>query len=68
VKTPPKFPDGYESDILCPLCNPPRKLVVKTGRLTGNQFLGCPNWPECDYTRSIPEAWIMRASGQPELF
>lgn len=63
-----KFVDNTESDILCPQCNPPRKLIVKTNRHNGNQFLGCPNYPECNYTRGIPEEWKMRAAGQAGLF
>lgn len=63
-----KFKDNTEADIYCPECVPLRKLIVKTNRHTGNQFLGCPNWPECEYTRAIPEAWIMRAQGQQTLF
>jgi ssDNA-binding Zn-finger/Zn-ribbon topoisomerase 1 len=63
-----KFVENTESDILCPQCNPPRKLIVKTNRNNGNQFLGCPNYPDCKYTRGIPEEWIMRANGQPSLF
>jgi len=61
-----KFPDNTESDLRCPRCE--RKLIVKTNRHTDHQFLGCPNYPECDYTRGIPEEWIMRAQGQPGLF
>jgi ssDNA-binding Zn-finger/Zn-ribbon topoisomerase 1 len=64
----PKFAENTESEILCPNCAQPPKLVVKTNRATGNQFLGCPNWPDCSHTRPIPEAWYMRASGQPDLF
>jgi ssDNA-binding Zn-finger/Zn-ribbon topoisomerase 1 len=61
------FENNLESDIPCPNCVPPRKLIVKTNRHNNNQFLGCPNYPDCDYTRSIPEAWKMRANGQAEL-
>lgn len=63
-----KFEENAESDILCPQCKPPRKLIVKTNRHTDHQFLGCPNYPECNYTRGIPEEWVMRAQGQPGLF
>lgn len=63
-----KFQDNTEADIYCPNCVPPRKLIVKTNRHTDHQFLGCPNYPECNHTRPIPEAWIMRAQGQPGLF
>jgi ssDNA-binding Zn-finger/Zn-ribbon topoisomerase 1 len=64
----PKFVDNTESEILCPVCNPPRKLIVKSNRTNDNQFLGCPNYPACTHTQGIPEEWIMRASGQPTLF
>ena len=63
-----KFQENTESDILCPHCNPPRKLIVKTNKQNDNQFLGCPNFPNCDYTRGIPETWKMRAAGQVGLF
>lgn len=61
------FVDGTESEILCPRCMPRKRLVVRTNRQTGAQFLGCPNWPECTETAEIPEAWKMRAMGQQEL-
>jgi ssDNA-binding Zn-finger/Zn-ribbon topoisomerase 1 len=64
----PVFEENFESEILCPNCIQPPKLIVKTNRKTGSQFLGCPNFPECNYTHEIPEAWIMRAQGQPALF
>jgi len=62
----PKFENNKETDIPCPDCG--KLLRVKTNRTNGNQFLGCPGWPDCTYTRGIPEAWIMRAQGQEELF
>jgi ssDNA-binding Zn-finger/Zn-ribbon topoisomerase 1 len=63
-----KFVENTESDIPCPYCVPPRSLIVKTNHLTDHQFLGCPNYPECTFTRSIPEEWKMRAAGQKGLF
>jgi len=62
------FANGERSTIACPQCGPAHLLVVRTGRNTGHQFLGCPNWPKCDYTRSIPESWKMRVLGQKELW
>jgi ssDNA-binding Zn-finger/Zn-ribbon topoisomerase 1 len=62
------FPENHETDIPCPKCDQHTKLIVKTNRVNSNQFLGCPNWPDCSYTQEIPEAWIMRAQGQPTLF
>ena len=61
-----KFENNKATDISCPKCG--NLLIVKTNRVSEHQFLGCPNWPECDYTRGIPEAWIMRAQGQKGLF
>ena len=61
-----KFEANKETDIPCPTCG--AKLIVKTNKANGNQFLGCPRWPECNYTRPIPESWKMRAAGQEELF
>lgn len=44
-----------ELDELCPLCptegREPGKLVVKLGRR--GKFVGCPNYPECSYTRDL---------------
>ena len=42
-------------DELCPLCptegREPGRLVVKLGRR--GKFVGCPNYPECTYTRDL---------------
>lgn len=63
-----KLRDNKEIEIYCPSCAPLRKLIVKTNRHTDSQFLGCPNWPECNYTRPIPESIRMEQAGQPKLF
>jgi restriction system protein len=50
-------PDGRavsSPDTLSPHC--PRcevRLVEKRNRRTGETFLGCPNYPQCRYTRSL---------------
>ena len=71
----PQFVNNSEVDIYCPDCKEAGrgavKLVVKTNKKFHQkvtQFLGCPNWPDCNYTRGIPESMVMRANGQPELF
>jgi ssDNA-binding Zn-finger/Zn-ribbon topoisomerase 1 len=64
----PKFLENTESAVLCPECNPPRKLIVKTNQHNGSQFLGCPNYPDCHHTQPIPEEWVMRMEGQRDLF
>jgi ssDNA-binding Zn-finger/Zn-ribbon topoisomerase 1 len=61
------FEDGKESELICPDCAGEVRLVVRTNKKSGNQFLGCPNWPDCNYTRGIPEAWRMERAGQPKL-
>jgi ssDNA-binding Zn-finger/Zn-ribbon topoisomerase 1 len=33
---------------ICPDCR--AGLVRRTNRKTGNEFIGCSTWPECDYT------------------
>jgi len=70
-----KFANNAKVGIDCPECREMGRgvaqLIVKTNRMSGDgahQFLGCPNWPECRYTRGIPESLVMRANGQPELF
>ena len=68
----PQFVHNSEVDIYCPDCKTAGrgavKLIVKTVHNSDRQFLGCPNWPDCNYTRGIPESVVMRANGQTELF
>jgi ssDNA-binding Zn-finger/Zn-ribbon topoisomerase 1 len=64
----PVFENNMETSIECPECQHGVHLIVKTNKINNNQFLGCPNWPECDFTRGIPHEWVLRAQGQPELF
>lgn len=66
-----KFEENKQSDIWCPLCGEAgwkSLLIVKTNKINGGQFLGCPNYPNCSHTRNIPEEWIMRQQGQVGLF
>nr|MBN1228835.1 topoisomerase DNA-binding C4 zinc finger domain-containing protein [Anaerolineae bacterium] len=51
----------------CPLCGPASRLVIRENRETGNQFLGCPHWPDCNYTEPIPEEIRMIAAGASKL-
>lgn len=60
------FKNNHETLIECPECQ--AKLLIKTNNLTGHQFLGCPNYPDCRHTQRIPQEWKLRAQGQPELF
>lgn len=60
-----KFEDGLETELTCDECGAP--MIVRTNRNNGHNFLGCSNYPDCEFTRKIPESWIMRADGQETL-
>jgi ssDNA-binding Zn-finger/Zn-ribbon topoisomerase 1 len=49
----------------CPDCG--RRLVIRTNRDNGSQFIGCTGYPECNHTEGIPETLKMRLAGAPEL-
>lgn len=64
-----KIKDGTEVTITCPECDPRMvRLVVRTNRDTEEQFLGCPNWPDCKHTQPLPQRVRMRLLGHPTLF
>lgn len=42
--------EDYETVLDCPKCNS-GKLVRKTNLKTKEHFLGCSNYPKCDYTQ-----------------
>lgn len=52
----------------CPNCGVAHRLTIRTNRATQEQFLGCPNWPECKHTEPLPEDVRLRAAGQQGLF
>lgn len=62
-----ELPNNYETALACPGCGPTVKLIVKTNRLNRTQFLGCPEWPECQHTQPIPESVQMAYIGAPTL-
>jgi len=55
----------------CPICREEGrgsvKLIVRTNRDNGTQFLGCPNWPACTHSEPIPEHVKMEAAGAARL-
>lgn len=67
-----RLPKNKPSTISCPNClemsRGDVKLIVRTNKENGTQFLGCPNYPACDFTQPIREETRMRLQGQKELF
>lgn len=63
-----EFENNREVDLRCPRCAADTRLRIKTNRTNGSQFLGCPNYPRCDYTREIPESLKMELRGARRLF
>lgn len=57
-----------KTSLTCPKCGPATRLVIRKNKRLKTEFLGCENWPECDYTRELPEHVRMEALGQPTLF
>ena len=60
--------DGRASEKTCPKCGAGTRLIVRKNRQNGSYFLGCPRYPECDYTESLPEGVRMKLLGHPTLF
>lgn len=49
----------------CPDCGQP--LTIRTNRNTGEDFLGCSDWPGCSYTEVLPEDIIMIRQNAAQL-
>jgi len=62
-----EFPNNKPVDLRCPNCPADTRLLIKTNRHNNTQFLGCPNYPACNYTREIPESLKMQLRGAPRL-
>lgn len=58
-------------DIDCPEClasgHGRQTLVARTNRQSGHEFLGCPRWPDCQYTKKLPEWVLMERAGAERL-
>jgi ssDNA-binding Zn-finger/Zn-ribbon topoisomerase 1 len=52
----------------CPECGVGTLLVIKRNRTTGEEFLGCPRWPNCTYAEPLPETIKLRRQGQKDMF
>jgi hypothetical protein len=64
----PDIQPGKEVGVICPECSADTRMVIRRNKKNGTLFLGCPNWPKCQYTSPIPEHIKMEAAGQPSLF
>ena len=49
----------------CPHCA--QSLVVRANGETGEEFLGCSQYPACKYTEPLPIDIVMRRSGVATL-
>ena len=49
----------------CPQCEEP--LLARQNRASGQEFIGCSAWPDCDYTEPMPLYLQKRAAGDPAL-
>lgn len=58
-------------DIDCPEClasgHGRQTLVLRTNTKSGSEFLGCKRWPDCRYTRPLPEWVLMERAGAERL-
>ena len=60
-----KIPEGKTVKKACPECG--GDLVIRRSRTTQQHFLGCINYPRCQYTEPLPEDVKMRAMGAKRL-
>ena len=51
----------------CPKCGPSDRLVIRVNQSTRQQFLGCFNWPKCEYTEPLPVDLELRLLGAAEM-
>jgi ssDNA-binding Zn-finger/Zn-ribbon topoisomerase 1 len=51
---------------LCPRCA--TMLVIRTNRQNDSKFLGCSNYPKCDYTEPLTEYLKLRMAGARDMF
>lgn len=49
----------------CPICEKP--MVVRTNKASGQDFLGCSQYPDCTGTAPLPPEVLLRAAGAPTL-
>lgn len=58
---------GTETARKCPKNGCNGMLIIRQNRRTKHHFLGCENWPDCDFTEPLPEDVKMLAMGAQKL-
>jgi len=61
------IPDKTPTAKTCPKCGPVARLLVRTNTQTGGQFLGCENYPTCNFTEPLSEDLKMELLGASRL-
>lgn len=65
------MPMSERIDIDCPEClasgHGRQQLVVRTNRQSGQDFLGCKRWPDCQHTQKLPDWVLMERAGAERL-
>ena len=49
----------------CPRCD--SDLIIRINKESQIQFVGCSQWPQCEYTTEIPESLRLRLMGAETL-
>lgn len=51
----------------CAECGVGTSLIIQINGRTGKPFLGCPNWPDCKYTKEVSIDIEMELAGAQRL-
>lgn len=54
-------------ELTCPFCGPGARLVIRTNRASGRDFVGCERWPKCDHTQPLTPYLEAVRRGDPTL-
>lgn len=53
-------------ELECPKCFD-QEMIVRANGVTGEEFLGCLRYPQCDGTLELPLSIIKELRGDPRL-
>ena len=57
--------NDWKEHLRCRECG--SQAVIRVNRETGEEFIGCSQWPRCTATRPLPMDVMMRRAGAPML-